>query len=123
MKAVFVLLLAAGAASAQNSDLGLLLGVSGPTSQVVTGTQTRVSASVGASVQINYARQVWEGGAGRLYLELPLLIGARTSSSVESIVRASEQTGIYFTPGVRFNVTLHPRASFYVAGGAGVASF
>jgi hypothetical protein len=32
-------------------------------------------------------------------------------------------TMIYFTPGVRFNVTLHPRTSFYVAGGLGVASF
>jgi len=123
MKAVFLLVIAAGAASAQNSDLGLLLGISGPSSQVVTGTQTRVSGSVGASGQINYAMQLKEGSAGRLYLELPLLIGGRTSGSVGSVVRGSVQAGIYFTPGVRFNVTLHPRVSFYAAGGAGLASF
>jgi hypothetical protein len=123
MKLAFALLLAAGAASAQNSDLGLLLGISGPTHQVLTGTQFRVSSSVGASFQINYAAQLKENGAGRLYLELPLLIGARTASTVSTFVSGSTVTGIYFTPGVRFNFTLHPRTSFYAAVGGGLAAF
>jgi opacity protein-like surface antigen len=118
-----MLWIAVSAAFAQNSDLGLLIGISGPSSQVVTGTQTRITGSVGGSGQINYAMQLKEGDAGRLYLELPLLIGGRTSGSVGSIVRGSVVTGIYFTPGVRFNLTLHPRTSFYVAAGAGIASF
>ena len=123
MKVTFLLIWTAAAASAQNSDVGLLLGISGPSSQVVTGTQVSVSGSVGASGQINYARQLKEYNAGRLYLELPLLIGARTSGTVAGYVMGSVQTGIYFTPGVRFNINLDPRISLYVAGGAGLASF
>jgi opacity protein-like surface antigen len=123
MKAAFLLLLAAGVACAQNSDLGLLIGISGPTHQVVSGTSARISSSVGASGQINYAAQLKENSTGRLYLELPLLIGARTASTVSTFVSGSTVTGIYFTPGVRFNFTLHPRTSFYAAIGGGLAAF
>jgi opacity protein-like surface antigen len=123
VKAFFVLMMASGMVSAQNSDLGLLIGISGPSSQVVTGTQLRVSGSVGASGQINYAMQLKESSTGRLYLELPLLIGSRASGTVASVITGSTVTGIYFTPGVRFNLTLHPRTSFYVTGGAGLAAF
>jgi opacity protein-like surface antigen len=123
MKAILLLAIAAGVACAQNSDLGLLIGISGPSSQVVTGTNFRVSGSVGASGQINYAMQLRESSAGRLYLELPLLIGGRSSGTVTSVVVGSTEAGIYFTPGVRFNVTLHPRTSFYAMGGMGIASF
>ncbi|HTP36469.1 MAG TPA: outer membrane beta-barrel protein [Candidatus Acidoferrales bacterium] len=126
MKSAPILLLAAFAASAQNSDLGLLAGISGPSSQTITGTQVKISGSVGASAQINYAMQLKEVSAGRLYLELPLLIGARASGTnitPGTVITGSVQTGIYFTPGVRFNFTLHPRVSFYAMGGVGLASF
>ncbi|HTS60557.1 MAG TPA: outer membrane beta-barrel protein [Candidatus Acidoferrales bacterium] len=127
MKAALILLMGAYAASAQNSDLGLLIGISGPSSQTVTGTQVKISGSVGASGQFNYAMQLKEGTAGRLYLELPLLIGARASgvevSGAGVVVTGSVQTGLYFTPGVRFNFTLHPRVSLYAMGGVGLASF
>jgi len=123
MRIGFILAFAAGTALAQNSDLGMLIGISGPSSQVVAGSQTRITGSVGASGQINYARQLKEYRAGRLYLELPLLIGARSIGSVGAVITGFQQTGVYFTPGVRFNVTLDPRISFYAAGGAGLASF
>ena len=121
MRTVLLLTMATGVTFAQNSDLGLLAGISGPSAQVVSGS--RISASAGGSAQINYAMQLKESSAGRLYLELPLLIGVRDSASVGNVIRGSAVTGIYFTPGVRFNLTLHPRTSFYAAGGAGVASF
>ena len=126
MKSALLLLMTAAAASAQNSDLGLLVGISGPTSQTIVGSQVRISGGVGGSGQINYAMQLKEGSAGRLYLELPLLIGARTSGSTitpGSVVTGSVQAGIYFTPGVRFNVTVHSRVAFYAMAGAGLASF
>jgi len=123
MKSILLLAITAGVVSAQNSDLGLLVGISGPSSQVVTGTNFRVSASTGASFQINYALQLKEVSAGRLYLELPFLAGGRDSSTVTTLVSSSTVGGIYFTPGVRFNATLHPRTSFYAMGGAGIAAF
>jgi hypothetical protein len=123
MKSILLLAITAGVVSAQNSDLGLLVGISGPSSQVVTGTNFRVSASTGASFQINYALQLKEVSAGRLYLELPFLAGGRDSSTVTTLVTSSTVGGIYFTPGVRFNATLHPRTSFYAMGGAGIAAF
>jgi len=123
MKSALLLLIAAGAATAQNSDLGLLLGISWPSSQVIAGTQIRISGSAGVSGQINYARQLRESSVGRLYLELPLLLGARASGNSGNIISGSVHAGIYFTPGLRFNLTLHPRVSLYGTAGGGLASF
>ena len=123
MKSALLTILLAGGAGAQNSDLGLLLGISGPTSSVRTGSGVRVSSSVGAHGQINYAQQLRETSAGRLYLELPLLLGGQVSSHVSSSIVASAGGMIFFTPGVRLNIAPHSRVSFYLAGGAGVAAF
>src|SRR5262249_61388669 len=83
----------------------------------------RSEGTAGGGVQINYAAQLKENAAGLLYLELPVLIGARSSGTVSTVIRGSTVTGIYFTPGLRYNVTLHPRTSLYVAGGAGGGAF
>jgi hypothetical protein len=116
---VFLLVTAAGPALAQNSDLGLLAGISGPNAQVVTGPNSVVTGNVSASGQVNYAMQLKEGSAGRLYLEVPVLLGVRTEGTVSRIVTGSVRTGVYITPGVRFNFALHPRLSPYVAAGLG----
>jgi hypothetical protein len=123
MKSAFVLLLLAGGARAQNSDLGLLLGISGPTSNLDVGTGTRISGSVGAHGQINYALQLRETSAGRLYLELPLLFGGHASGTVSGVVAGESGGMVFFTPGVRLNIAPHSRVSFYVAGGAGPVAF
>lgn len=123
MRKALVLLLFAGCASAQNNDLGLLLGISGPTSSVNSGTGTRVSGSVGAHGQINYAMQLRETGAGRLYLELPVLFGGQASGTVSSAVTSSAGGMIFFTPGVRLNLSPLSRVSFYAAAGVGPAAF
>jgi hypothetical protein len=59
-------LLFAGAALAQNSDLALLLGATGPISSSVTNAG--VADSFGAGLQLNYAAQLHETQAGQLYL-------------------------------------------------------
>jgi hypothetical protein len=122
-RTVLLTVLLAGCACAQNSDLGLLLGISGPTSTVQTGTGTRISGSVGAHGQINYAAQLRETSAGRLYLELPLLLGGHATGRVSSTVLGSAGGMIFFTPGVRFNMAPHSRISFYGAAGVGPAAF
>jgi opacity protein-like surface antigen len=124
MRFILLLMLLAGGAHAQNSDLGLLLGISGPTSDVNLGTGTRISGSVGAHGQINYALQLRETSAGRLYLELPLLFGGHSSGIVSSAsVTGSSGGNVFFTPGVRLNIAPHSRVSFYVAGGLGPVLF
>ncbi len=117
-----LLILTAAFAGAQNSDLGILLGVSVRSASVIGSG--RVETRVGASFQINYAAQLHESVAGRLYLELPLLLAAESVSSVSSSgIRSADGVTVFFTPGVRFHHTIHPRIALYAALGGGVASF
>jgi hypothetical protein len=111
-----------GAMLAQNSDLGVLAGVGTPASATISGT--RISGSVRARLQINYAAQLKETPAGRLYLELPFLIGGNPLARIDSGgIYGSSGSTIYFTPGVRWNLPLHSRVSLYAATGVGVAGF
>jgi opacity protein-like surface antigen len=123
-RATFYVALLAGlvctGALAQNSDLGILLGVSVRTSAIVS--PGRIESSVGASVQLNYAAQMRESAAGRLYLELPLLVAAETRSVVARSISSTETTTVFFTPGVRFHHAIHPRVALYAAAGGGLAS-
>jgi hypothetical protein len=124
MKALFLLFLTAGAVLAQNTDLGLLLGVSGPTSRVDVGTGVKISNSVGGSGQVNFAFQVSDTKAGRLYVELPVLFGGYSRSSILGGNLSSSVGGsVYFTPGVRWNIFPHSRVSLYAALGGGPAAF
>ena len=123
IKSVFMLILLAGCARAQNSDLGLLLGISNTSSRVEAGNGVRVSGSVGAHGQVNYAAQLRETTAGRLYLELPLMFGGHASGTVAGTITGSAGGMFFFTPGLRLNLTPHSRVSFYAAAGAGPAAF
>ena len=110
-----------GAALAQNSDLAILLGASGPISSTVGNGI--VSDSFGVGIQFNYAVQLHETRAGQLYLELPLLIAAQVRSTVGPGVSDTVKDSIFLTPGVRWRFTPQKRVSFYAAGGAGIGSF
>jgi len=83
MKNVLGLMLLAGCMYAQNSDLGLLLGVSPASSMVQFGPGDRHPnfRHGGRSRPDHYAAQLREYRAGRLYLELPLLIGGHASGT------------------------------------------
>src|SRR5580700_5021107 len=93
-------------ALAQNSDVGLLFGISVPVGAVTPGN---VTGSVGASGQINYAGQLYETRAGQLYVELPLVIAAQVTGNVGPAVTSSIRDQIFFTPGVRWKFTLQSR--------------
>ncbi len=113
--------LAGKSALAQNSDLGLLLGVSGVR---VSSFANRTSVSVGASGQVNYAYQVHGTEVGDLYLEFPVVLAASSNVGVSRyfVSRAAGAT-ILFTPGLRFKLRTHSRITLYGAIGAGVGSF
>jgi hypothetical protein len=114
-----IALLATGTAAAQNSDLGLLLGVSVRTSGTIT--PGRVEGSVSASGQINYAIQLREANAGLLYLELPLMIADTQKGVVAGTITSSSTDTFFFTPGVRWHYTIHPRLAIYGSVGGGIA--
>ena len=129
MKTLFALLMAAaGLAQAQNSDLALLGGLTGPTGQTsVSNGTTTASGSVSPSLQLNYAWQVRKSKTD-LYVEGPLEIVMRESGSVTNgpggtSVSGSAGPDLFFTPGVRVKFSPEARVSFYGAAGAGVASF
>jgi hypothetical protein len=96
----WLLLVGAVAGSAQNSDLGLLGEVSyrGPR----------------YGLQVNYARQLLERPAGRLYLEVPLII------PVTPYRRGFAR--IFITPGLRYHRNLTDRTALYGSGGVGFVS-
>src|SRR4051794_22661041 len=106
LRNLMIAMAGAACACAQNSDVGLLLGVSFPTTEVVGGTNARVSASAGASGQINYAWQVLSARAGDLYIELPFVVTGHTSANITRSVTALDNGGVFLVPGVRFKVHL-----------------
>ena len=110
-------------AYAQNSDLGFMTGVSLPTTEVVVGPNTRVSASVGGSGQINYAWQVLATRAGDLYVELPFVVTGHASSSNATSPITVESGGVFLIPGIRFKLPLQSRVSLYGATGIGPGWF
>jgi hypothetical protein len=125
MKIQRILLVAAATAMsaiAQNSDLGLLLGASVSSNSVEPGRI--VSSHVHGGGQINYAIQLHETVAGRLYVELPLVITGGSSATVApGTVSATHGDTIFFTPGVRWKFSPLSRVSFYGAVGGGIGSF
>jgi hypothetical protein len=108
------------AAFAQNTDLGILGGVSESSTQVVGGPGGSISSSVGGHFQINFAFQLREYKTGRLYLELPFLLGGHARTTVGPGVSASTGGNVYFTPGVRWNLPIHSRVSLYGTAGGGL---
>ena len=124
LKLMWMAAAAAGCAHAQNSDLGLLLGLS-VTHSSVSGVGARtVRTTVHGGGQINYAIQMHETVAGRLYLELPLIVtgGIRATVAPGSVTSSVGNT-IFFTPGVRWKFSPASRVSFYAAAGGGLGSF
>jgi len=122
-------LLGQSAARAQNSDFGLLLGVSWPVSEVVSGSSNTVRGSVGGGGQFNYAFQVLQRSVD-LYVELPLIVSARdtgvvtsTNGTATTSVAASTSLQVFFTPGVRVKISPESRVSLYAALGGGLLAY
>jgi len=99
---LILMMAATGTALAQNSDLGLLLGVSHFTGE------TRVGG------QANYARQILERPRDRFYIELPIFVPVTPRNEANSAT-------IFITPGVRYHRNLSERVVVYGAFGVGLA--
>lgn len=123
--APFVLLplLAICPAAAQNSDIGVLF--SAAVNKIDFGSRVETQYRIG--VQVNYARQLLERRAGRLYLELPVNsyvapIGQGIITDLGYIREIARPERIVFvTPGIRYHLHLKPRLAVYASVGAGVA--
>lgn len=107
---------------AQNSDLGLLIGISGRSTFQASGG-ARFSSSYGGHLQLNYAFQFKETPSFRFYVEVPLLLGYQSIATVTPFIYATNGNQFYLTPGIRVNLPLHSRVSLYGAAGGGVAGF
>jgi Outer membrane protein beta-barrel domain len=121
LRALAVAIVGSSMAVAQNSDLGLLLGVSvRPSASTIS--PGRIESSVSASLQLNYAIQLHEAHAGLLYLELPLMIADNHNSVIAGSISSSSNDTFFFTPGVRWHYTIHPRVAIYGSVGGGIAA-
>lgn len=123
MKTIALFLLGAALGLAQNSDLGILGGYSAPAVEIVRGSGGDISTASSGHLQFNYARQLKETRAGRLYLELPVLVGGHVRAYVGHDVLGSAGVTFYLTPGIRWNIPVHSRISLYAAAGVGLAGF
>ena len=100
MKSILLLVLAVGVASAQNSDLGLLIGISGPSSQTITSS--RITSDVGASLRLPFpghafrdvfdAIEPFDGGVGEVELDAKLLL--QKADELESGERIENAAGL-----------------------------
>ena len=118
----FLLLLLALPACAQNSDLGILLGIS-PSSVKDNVGSSGISSNISGNFQIDYAIQVASNKAGAFYVELPLAIVAHVETNVGRDISSNVGGILFFTPGVRWKMLVQSRVTFYASLGGGVASF
>jgi Outer membrane protein beta-barrel domain len=119
---IFLAILMGVPALAQNSDLGVLLGVAPLRSQSTIST-AGISSSDDATVQIDYSIQFLETSVGAFYIELPLAAVFHESNRIGPNIVSSDRDIIFFTPGVRWKLWMHSRISLYAALGGGLASF
>lgn len=117
MKPALLVALLAMPSLAQNSDLAVLLGGS-PQNKSLKDLSLR-QANQG-SVQINYAWQWREGPAGRLYVEMPVVVIGGASDVINSSFVGAVGARAFYVPGLRYQYSLTPRVSLYSAGGAGM---
>lgn len=123
VRRALLFLIVAGCCSAQNSDLAILF--SATVARFDFGTRTETQYRIG--LQANYAWQLLERPAGRLYLELPVssFAGPVGQGSITDLgpVReiARPERVVFATPGLRYHLNLTPRIVLYAAGGVGVA--
>jgi hypothetical protein len=109
-----------GAASGQNQDLALPLGVIAPHYSVTSGPGSTVTAGAGVAFQVNYGHQAAGTKWGDLYIEFPVIFATRTDSFNGYRVSANSSGIGAFVPGARFRFPSFGRASFFVAAGGGV---
>ena len=124
MRILLLLLAFAGAAESQNSDIGLLVGGTVPSSKAeITGTTITSSATGGISYQFSYAWQFHGWRAVDLHLEVPVAgyLGNASGMIAPGIVTGSAGRAVFLTPGVRFMFHVQRRASLYAATGFGPA--
>lgn len=133
LRTSLLLAAAATAAFAQNSDLGLMIGVSHVVNGFTTSTPASASISAGSQVstvtsaisgsvsaggQINYAIQL--SGNPHFYFEVPVHITGSSTGAVSGGTAIGESSAIFFiTPGVRWNFRPAARVSIYAAAGVG----
>jgi hypothetical protein len=128
VKLVVVLSIVCGAASAQflqNSDISFMFGRSVAASQTVPGTGVNVTTSGGFVQQTGYGYQLLSTKKGSLWLDIPFNFATRGQTTITGTNQkaADNNSSIFATPGLRFQVTPHPRLALYGIAGFGYGSF
>lgn len=117
MKWTFLVALAVAPLFAQNSDLGFLIGASPQKTEI---RENSIRTSTQGSLQINYAWQLREGAAGRLYVEMPIVFVGGSSSQIGPGVTGRSGASAFYIPGLRYQHNLTRQVALYGAAGVGV---
>lgn len=103
----------------QNSDMAILAGAMPSSSQILTGTSLRISSETNTGFLMSFGHQLEQTRAGVLWWEFSTVFLGASSVEIGSGVSASNRTSSLLMPGVRFQVSPHPRFQFYGLAGGG----
>jgi opacity protein-like surface antigen len=105
---------------AQSNDMGFLFGFSQRNASIRNDV---IQGEVRLSLQVNPARLLIKGErAGRLYAEVPIMTAAGLNGKIDDNVSGRLGAVVFVTPGLRYQINLTPRLSFYFGGGFGFAA-
>ena len=108
-------------ATAQTSDLSILVGASAPAAGV-SPVPPLVSACLRVGVQAAFGHKLVSAPAGDILLDVPFAVLAQQGEIVSRGVTVDTSGSVYFTPGVRFVVAPQARVAPYAALGVGFGS-
>ncbi len=107
---------------AQSNEMGFLFGFAQRNASLQDNV---IRGQVRLSFQFNPAhlvKEVREGGAGRFYVEAPIMAAAGLNGTITDTVTGRIGAVVFVTPGIRYELHLTPRLSVYLGGGFGFAA-
>jgi opacity protein-like surface antigen len=119
---VLFIIFSFGSASAQSTEIGLLLGglkTSDKSFQLPSSGELEIGT--GLTFQLNYAQRLADLGVASLYFEVPFLATPSTSVTSSNFLVPRNYATIFITPGLKLKLLPGSRVSPFGAVGVGYA--
>lgn len=125
-KAIFLMCLILGvcaAASAQSSELGLVVGAKITPSGTTSGSPGETTVDKAFAFEVSYAARLAGTPGVALQLEIPFTAVPTSNISVSNVLVSKSYSSFYVTPGLRLKLAPDSGFSPWVAAGVGIVHF